>query len=142
MDIGYSLDWSMVAGVVTVLAAIIGQTIAGIRWLNNQFAQRDEEHEKEILDRIAQGTAIRAEATAHREQHRTDLSRLDKEVAGLRGELNVRLAHMPTRDQLEALLRDKVGPIESDMRALVIELARIGVHNPNRRRGVHQDDGN
>ena len=132
----------MIAGVFTVLVAIIGQTIAGIRWLNSQFAERDKEHEQEVHARIAQGTAIRAEASAHREQNRVDISRLDKEIAGLRGDVALRLATMPTRDQLEDLLRDKVSPLEADLRSLVIELARLGVHNPNRRRGLHQDDGN
>ena len=28
------------------------------------------------------------------------------------------------------MLRERVAPLESDLRSLVIELARLGVHNP------------
>ena len=61
----------------------------------------------------------------NREYSRGEIARLDRDLSGLREKLAV----MPSRKDVDDIIRERVGPMEADLRALVIELARIGVTN-------------
>lgn len=67
---------------------------------------------------------------ANREMFKSELYRVDRDLSATRHELSISIAALPTRDAIEAMLVSKVAPLESDLRALVIELARNGMHPP------------
>ena len=128
---GFALsDMLTVIGIVSGLAV---QSWVFWRWLSAQFDQRDREMAEAIRERNTHIAALRVEASSAREQTRNDVARVDRDIANLRQEVSVKLAMIPTREAMESMLRDRVQPLESDLRSLVIELARLGVHQPTRR---------
>lgn len=122
MEPSGGIDWNVIAGAVMVVGAVVAQSVGALRWLNGQFAKRDEALEE-----------IREEAAAARQSHAEQLVRVEKDMLSLRSEFAVRLASIPSREAMEMMFRDKVGPLEQDLRALVIELARHGYTDTRRR---------
>ena len=128
---GFALsDLLTIVGLVVTLSI---QSWAFWRWLSSQFDRRDREIDDAVRERNVMVTAIRNEASVARDAARADIARVDRDIASLRNEVSVKLAMIPTREAMESMLRDRVLPLESDLRALVIELARLGVHQPPRR---------
>jgi uncharacterized protein (DUF1684 family) len=120
-------DWLTIIGFGV---ALFVQSFTFWRWQVAEFRKRDDELANSTRDRNVQFTAIRAETGAAREQSRNDIARVDKDIASMRNEFSIKLAMIPTRDAMEQMLSNRVGPMEADLRALVIELARLGVHQP------------
>lgn len=115
-------------GIVTTIIAILSQTVAFHRWLQRQLEARDRAIAAAVSERNTMLAALRTEAATAREHARSEITRVDRDLAAMRNEFAVQLARIPTRDAMESLLMDRVRPLEADLRALVIELARIGVH--------------
>lgn len=113
-------DW---IGIGTFLGA---QLWAAGAYLSKSFAKRDEALAEAIRERNNIVTGIRAELHAAREQARVDVARIERESAAAASKIEVRLATLPTRESLDASLERRIAPLESDLRALVIELARRG----------------
>lgn len=119
--------------VLTIISIVMGLAVQswGVwKWLSGEFAKRDAAINVAVHERNQVVTAIRAESNAAREHMRTEISRIDRDISGVRAEVRERLATLPTRQEQETMLRERVAPLESDLRSLVIELARLGVHNP------------
>ena len=129
---GLSLaEWVTAAiGVIGFLAA---QLWAAVRYLSSQFAKRDAASATLGAKLENLSTAVRAETQAHREQMRGEFARVDRDIAGLRSEVRERLAVMPTVKDLDNSLRDRIGPLEGDLRALTLQLAENGIRAPHRR---------
>lgn len=96
-------------------------------WLGRQLGKRDEAIAKEAENRNAMELRMQMETNHHREASRRDLARVELEFSKFKSEVAVRLSLLPTRDAMEAMLVQRVAPMESDLRTLVIELARLGV---------------
>ena len=116
---------------VTIIIALAVQSWGFWKWLDAQFEARDARIEGARRDFERTATALRSEANQRSEAMRVEVARIDREIAGLRSEFRETLARMPTREETAQLLRERISPLENDMRSLVIELARLGVHNPS-----------
>lgn len=122
---------------LTILGIVIGLAVQSWgfqRWLTKQFDERDDAIAAATRERNQMIDALRTQGNTAREQTRNEIARVDRDVAILRSEVRERLAVIPSRKDLDDALRDRVSPLESDLRALTIELARIGVHQPVPRR--------
>lgn len=122
---------------LTILGIVIGlavQSWAFQRWLVKQFDARDQAIADATRERNQMIESLRTQGSTARDQTRNEIARVDRDIAMLRSEVRERLAVIPSRKDLDDALRDRVAPLESDLRALTIELARIGVHQPVPRR--------
>ncbi len=115
---------------VTVILTIAVQSWAFWKWLDAQFEKRDSRIEGVRREFERTVSALRQEANVKAEAMRSEVSRVDREISGLRSDFREALAKMPTRDEAAAIMRERITPIENDLRSLVLELARLGVHNP------------
>lgn len=108
----FSVDnWLTIMGFMLTIGL---QTFAFWRWLSGEFRKRDEARVKEI------------------EQANDQVRRIDRDVSNLRTDLSVALAKLPTREVLDTMLQARVGPIDQEVRALTLELARNGLQIPTR----------
>lgn len=123
-------DWLTIIGIVVGLAV---QSWAFFRWQSAQFQKRDDSLADETEERHKQVESVKERTVAIRDEMNAGLVRMDREISSTRHELFVALAALPTRESMEAMFAARVQPIESDLRALVIELARNGMSNPSRR---------
>lgn len=114
-------------GAVVVAVTIIAQSFAALRWLNGQFAKRDEALAKQKENFEIALLQVREEAVEARQAASDRMTQLEKELLAMKAEVSVRMERFPTRNDLEVMLREKVAPLEQDVRALVIELARHGL---------------
>jgi Tfp pilus assembly protein PilO len=127
-------EWLTVIGLgITLLLFMFGQSFALWKLLSREFEKRDRAITAAASERNAQLMAVRQETVAANAQSRESIARVDKDIAALKNEFSVQLARIPTRAEMEQMLSNRVGPMEADLRSLVIELARLGVHNPDAR---------
>ena len=123
-------DWLTIISIIVGLAI---QSWAFFKWQSAQFQKRDERLEEETEERHKQIELVKDRTVANRDILNREVARLDRENATTRHELSVALASLPTREYMEAMFASRVQPLEADLRALVIELARSGLPNPKRR---------
>jgi len=119
-----SSDWLTIIGIVIGVAI---QSWAFFKWQTSQFQKRDEAREAETKERHEQVDSVRDRIVALRDEVSLSLSRIDRDLSTTRHEFSVALAALPSRESMESMFAARVGPIEQDLRALVIELARNGM---------------
>lgn len=132
------MDWHFTTGEIfgffslfaTIIVTAMVQAWGFYRWLATEFAKRDRELSEAVTERQRILTALRAEATVSAEKFTNEFKRVDMDIMELRGDMRERFAAMPSRQDIDQLLRDRVQPIEQDLRSLVFQLAKIGVKDP------------
>lgn len=124
-EIQSSLQIDSVLTIIGIICAMAGQSWVFLRWLNREFRTRDEALTAAVNERNRELQNVSGKVDMTREYSRGEIARLDRDLSGLREKLAV----MPSRKDVDDIIRERVGPMEADLRALVIELARIGVTN-------------
>ena len=136
-----SLDKAYVLIVgLTFIGGVLVSTVAGVTWLNTQFRDRDAAYGKrfkerdELFDKRAQEADRQAKAV--RALVNTRIDRLDAEfraherdLLNLRNDIALKLAFIPTKEQIDVLLDKRLKPMANGMRSLLRELGRLGVHD-------------
>lgn len=131
-------DWLTIISIVVGLAI---QSFAFFRWQTAQFNQRDDRIDRETKDlnkaidfeteeRHKQFELVRERTVANRDMITREAARLDRENDNTKHELAIAISNLPTRDYIETMFRQRFKPLEDDMRALVLELARNGLPVP------------
>lgn len=110
--------------VVGIIIALVVQSWAFLRWLNRELESRDQSLADAVRDRVREIGAVTGKIEAVRDHHRTEIARVDRDLSALRE----RLAQMPSRKDMEDIIRDRIAPMELEVRGLVIHLARLGLH--------------
>jgi hypothetical protein len=122
-------DWLTIISIVIGLAI---QSFAFFKWQTAQFKQRDDMIDAETEERHRQIELVKERTVANRDMIVRESARLDRENASTRHELAIAISNLPTRDYIEAMFRERFKPLEDDMRALVLELARNGLPVPEK----------
>lgn len=118
-----SVPFASVLTILGIAFALAVQSWIWIRWLNREFKARDEALSAAIHDRNRELQNVVGKIDTTREYSRAEIARIDRDLSGLRE----RLAQMPTRTDMENILRDRVFPVESNLTALAMQLARLGL---------------
>ncbi len=124
-EVQSSLQIDSVLTIIGIICAMAGQSWVFLRWLNREFRTRDEALTAAVHERNRELQNVSGKVDMTREYSRGEIARLDRDLSGLWEKLAV----MPSRKDVDDIIRERVGPMEADLRALVIELARIGVTN-------------
>jgi hypothetical protein len=122
MGQGALFTFAELVQVIVVVCGLGVQAIFITWWLSRQLAKRDEAISTEGSKR----TTLQLEI-------QQDIARIDLELATFKATVDTRLSMLPTRDAMEVMLAQRVGPMEGYLRTLVIELARLGLDVESRR---------
>lgn len=124
------LDFALsdVLTIVGILVTVGIQTFAAIRWITKRFEERDEAMRRMVTERDNALRGLAGKVDAVREFSREQASRVEREMQREMSGFRERLAVMPTRKDLDDTVRERLQPIEGEVRALVVELARLGLH--------------
>ncbi|MGH8171832.1 MAG: hypothetical protein ACREPX_01715 [Rhodanobacteraceae bacterium] len=109
--------WIGLGNVLTIIGFFLtigAQTFLFWRWLSQELKSRD--------------TAL-VLATA---DFSKQIARVDRDVSTMREGFSVQLAKIPTREAMDGILQTRIGPLEAEVRALTLELARNGMQTPTR----------
>lgn len=105
------------------ILTMVGNFLAIMKLLNH----RDEKHRKALdastESRERQSQALAAKVDAHRELVRGEITRMDREI----GDLRVKLATIPDRNEMDSIIKDRTNPIEKKLDAIVLHLLSGGV---------------
>lgn len=131
----------VLSDVLTIIGIILALVIQSWAYLRSQAKRAEEQDEaiglvaKEFAHEVKTMTG---KMDAIRDHSRTEIARLDRDMVTLRE----RLSQMPSRSDMETIIRDRITPLESDLRGLVLQLARLGLADADPiRRGRDQWGG-
>lgn len=124
MDAGVSFGMNDLLNLVGTMIVMLSLAFGYWKWQdskNTEMESRVDGLERDLLNKVAVVSTL---ANTVKEQARADTNRLEHSLQDQRREFAVHLAAIPTRDHIDQLLKERVAPLEQDMRNLVIELAR------------------
>ena len=103
-------EWFTIGGIVmSMVVTMMVQSFAFWRWLSNAH------------------TDLREEIQVAKDYARGEIARIDREAALIRTDFSTQLARLPSRETIDTIISTRFGPLEKDVHALVIEMARNGL---------------
>lgn len=81
--------------------------------------------QEEISARNASYIELKNYIEKSRDRTRGDISRLDRDISVLQERLN----HMPTKENMEDIVKSATIPLQHDVNALTLQLAKLGLYD-------------
>ena len=115
-------------------------SVAGYLWktqraLNQRFDNLMTAMQVEKDARVMQSIRGTTELEKAKELASVSIARLDRDLSVMQE----RMSQVPTRHDLEDIIRSRLSPIESDIKELTIQLVRLGLHEAKSRIRKHGD---